>query len=217
MTWARPLRMKASYGATPMGDPVSLMISAAALCLSALTFWFTVLRRGTVKMTKPTQLGLGFGDERKKNQVFVRALLFATSKRGAVLENLYARVRSGERSQNFSVWVYGEPKMMLRGAGLVVGENGLAANFHFLLRPDEPDFSLHAGEYSVEIYGRVLNRPKELMLSSVKIVVTPQLVGEAKDYVGLQFDWAPDTGAYVGHVAKRTMIIDPKEIGGVFA
>ncbi|WP_297111599.1 hypothetical protein [uncultured Devosia sp.] len=190
----------------------SLAISAAALVVSATTFWFTVLRRGTVKMTKPTQVGIGFGDNGKKNQVFVRALMFATSKRGAVLENMFARVRAGERSQTFSVWVYGEPKSMLRGAGLVVPETGIAANFHFLLRPDEPDFQLAPATYKIEVFGRLLGQTGEQLLSTSEIAVSSGLIGAAQDRVGLQFDWAPDTDAYVGHVAKRQMVIDPKDV-----
>lgn len=193
-------------------ESFSILISAAALALSALTFWFTVLRRGVVRMTKPTQIGLGFGSTGEKNQVFVRALLFATSRRGAVLENMYARVRIGERSQNFSIWVYGEPKSMIRGAGLVVSESGTAANFHFLLRPDEPDFPISVGRYRVEIIGRLLNRRREFLLAAADITLTPELVGAALDHIGLQFDWAPDTDAYVGHIASRLRVIDPKEI-----
>jgi hypothetical protein len=199
-----------------MIEAVSLFLSLFAVGVSIFTFWYTALRRGSVKMTQPTQVGIGFGEAGTKNQVFVRCLLFATSKRGAVLENMYARVRCGERSQNFSIWVHGQPHSMSRGAGLLVSESGLAANFHFLLRPDEPDFPLTTGIYKVEIIGRLLRSTSEVVLTVAHVEVTPAMTGAESAGVGLQFDWAPDSNVYVGHVAKQpSNVISPSEFASL--
>lgn len=184
-----------------MIESVSLGLSVLALAVSAGTFWYTSLRRGTVRMTQPTLVGLGFRENDSKNQVFVRCMLFATGKRNSVVENIYARVRRGERSQNFSIWVHGEPRAMDRGAGLMVSEDGITKNFHFLLRNDEPEFEITTGQYDIEIFATLLNKTSEISLARIAIEVTPELLTAD---TGIQFDWAPDSGRYVGHVAKRS-------------
>jgi hypothetical protein len=154
-------------------------------------------------------IGLGFGDEFKKNQVFVRCMLFSTAARGSVVENMYARVKRGERAQNFSIWVHGQTNEMERGAGLSVSQNGLTRNFHFLLRQDEPDFQLVAGDYDVEIYCRILNQRDEVLLTKVNLNLNHQLLAETSR--GIQFDWAPDSNTYVGHVASKSMKLEVSE------
>ena len=72
-----------------MGDAISVTISVFALCLSVLTAWLTLFRRGTVKMTQPTVIYLGPDSPRARDEsplpkVFLRTLLFATSKRGRI-------------------------------------------------------------------------------------------------------------------------------------
>ena len=79
-----------------MGDAISVTISVFALCLSALTAWLTLFRRGTVKMTQPTVIYLGPDSPRARDEsplpkVFLRTLLFATSKRGRIVESMHIR------------------------------------------------------------------------------------------------------------------------------
>lgn len=157
-------------------------------------------------------IGLGFRTEKGKNQVFVRSMLFATGKRGGVVENMYTRVRHGERAQNFSIWVHGNAPNMTRGAGLHVGEAGVTANFHFLLRPDEQEFEVTAGTYSVELFARVLGHKGEVKISVSEVDVTPSMLGMRGGSFGIQFDWAPDSGRYVGHPSAQGPRISPEEL-----
>lgn len=180
---------------------IPITLSVLALVVSVFTFWYNSLRRGRVQMTRPTMIGVGFGGAGKKNQVFVRCMLFTTASRGSVIENMYARVRRGETAQNFSIWVHGQVNNMERGAGLTVTQNGITKNFHFLLRPDEPDFVLVPGTYIVEIICRVLGSKTETVLSFSTLTITPNLL--AHEQSGIQFDWAPDSDCYVGHAANR--------------
>ena len=78
-----------------MVDPLSLAISTLSLAVSATTAWLTLFRRGTVKMTQPTVIYFGPDAPRSGGgtglpKVFLRTLLFATSKRGRVIESMHA-------------------------------------------------------------------------------------------------------------------------------
>ena len=59
---------------------------ALALCISGLTAWLTLFKRGTVMMTQPTMVYCGpersRDVERSQVEVHLRTLLYATSKRG---------------------------------------------------------------------------------------------------------------------------------------
>jgi hypothetical protein len=95
-----------------MTDPIALAISTLALCVSGLTAWLTLLQRGTVRMTQPTVIYFGPDAPRHNGgkpspKIYLRALLFATSKRGRVIESMHASLQRNESKQNFNVWVHG--------------------------------------------------------------------------------------------------------------
>jgi hypothetical protein len=103
-----------------MTDPIALTLSALALVVSATTASLTLFRRGTIKMTQPTVIFFGPDTPRSRNdtalpKVFLRTLLFSTSKRGRVIENMYVALSRNETHQNFNVWVYGEREKLVRG------------------------------------------------------------------------------------------------------
>lgn len=88
--------------------------------------WLTLLRRGTVRMAQPPTVFFGpDGGHERQPKIFVRGLLYATSTRGHIVESMFARVRRGDSSQAFPVWVCGEARNGLsRGAGLAVRADG---------------------------------------------------------------------------------------------
>jgi hypothetical protein len=61
-------------------------------------------------------------------KVYLRTLLFSTSKRGRVVESMHVALSRNEMHQNFNIWVYGEREKLVRGSGLFIGETGIAAN-----------------------------------------------------------------------------------------
>src|SRR5436853_6333630 len=102
-------------------DIVSLAISVIALVISATTAWLTLFRRGTVKMTQPTVIFFGpDNDGEGSPKVFLRTLLYSTAKRGHIVESMWVKLRRGESSQIFNIWVYGDTSLT-RGSGLHVG------------------------------------------------------------------------------------------------
>ena len=72
-------------------------ISVLALLISGVTLWLTHLRRGALKMTRPTLVFFGpDGNEGGISKVVLRTLLYSTGKRGIVVEHLFIRLRRGE-------------------------------------------------------------------------------------------------------------------------
>ena len=100
-------------------------------------------------MTQPTVIFFGpdlprSHDDAPPPKVFLRTLLFSTSKRGRVIESIHVAPSRNETHQNFNIWVYGDDKLV-RGSGLFVGENGVAANHHFLTPKDGSSFRFTEG------------------------------------------------------------------------
>ena len=71
---------------------ISIIISALAFIVSALTAWLSLFHRGTIKMTQPTIFFLGPDGTSGPPKIFLRTLLFSTSKKGRILENMYIKL-----------------------------------------------------------------------------------------------------------------------------
>ena len=106
-------------------------------------------------MTRPTMIYFGPDGSAKAQtphqKIYLRTLLYATGKRGHIVENMFVGLRRGETRQNFNIWVYGENNLQ-RGSGLSVPENGIATNHHFMLPPDGTSFSSSVGAYVLELF-----------------------------------------------------------------
>ncbi|MFD1555765.1 hypothetical protein ACFSHT_09015 [Paraburkholderia silviterrae] len=194
-------------------DPIATGVSVLALAVSAVTAWLTLFHRGTVKMTRPTQIFFGadssrWGDHTPTPKIYLRALLFATSKRGRVVENMHVVIaRDGEHQSTFNIWVYGEMGKLVRGSGLFVGETGVEANHHFLVAPDSSAFRFGAGRYQVEVFAHVLGDRQQKLLFTDVLELAPHIAREMQEAdSGVYFDWAPDSSHYVAHVERRSPI-----------
>ena len=99
---------------------------------------------------------------------------------------MYVRLKRGETSQNFNIWVHGNQKLR-RGSGIYIPENGYAADHHFLLPEDGSDFRFLAGEYTLSVYVRLVRRSKPLEVFSAKFVIKASEQEELRK---------PETGIY---------------------
>jgi hypothetical protein len=191
-----------------MADPVSTTIAVLALAVSSITAWLTLFRRGAVRMTQPTVIFLGPDSSRNPEQlsppkVFIRTLLFSTSKRGRIIESMHARVARNESKQNFNVWVYGDDKLV-RGSGLFVGETGISTNHHFLAPNDGGEFRFGEGTYTIEVFATLLGDQNALCLWSQSLLISQeQATALRQPGTGLYFDWGPDSRRYIPHLEKR--------------
>ena len=195
-------------------DWASLGISVLAFAVSGTTLWLTYLNKGKLRMTKPTVVFFGpDGDDKGISKVFLRTLLYSTSKRGIVIEHLYVRLRRGETQQNFNIWVYGDSNLV-RGSGLFVGQEGVAANHHFLTPNDTGKFNFAAGQYRLDVFCKVVSASKVELLSTIELKIDAAEAEKlAKAGFGIYFDWGPDSGQYQTKIeAKKTKPLDPMKM-----
>jgi hypothetical protein len=180
-------------------------ISALALFVSVLTAWLTLLRRGDLRMTQPTVVFLGpdggrRGGERTRLKVYLRTLLYSTSRRGQTVESIHVNLQRAESKQNFSIWVYGDDHLV-RGSGLYVGPDGVACNHHFLLPQDGADFKLLPGQYVLRVYAKRVTDREPRQLAKISLAISESQSRElGSDGAGIYFDWGPDQQAYHPHV-----------------
>lgn len=200
-----------------MFDPINTAISVAALAISSVTAWLTYGRRGTLRMSQPAVIYFGPDGSRTSIElgspkVFLRALIFATAKRGRIIESMHATLHHNEARQNFHVWVYGDDALS-RGSGLFVGETGVAANHHFLTSRRDQPFVFSAGDYVLEVYAKLLGEGPPLKLLEQHVHVSEAEATALRDpRNGLYFDWGPDAGQYIAHVDHKELPPDPAEL-----
>jgi hypothetical protein len=192
---------------------VPVIVSVLSLLVSITTLWLTLFRRGTVRMTQPTVIYFGpDGGPRPLPKVFLRTLLFCTSRRGRIIESMHVALSRNETHQNFNVWVYGNERLV-RGSGLFVGETGVEANHHFLSPRDASSFRFAEGRYRVDVFARLLGDEKQTRLFSQTLEVSREFAASlAKPHAGLYFDWGPDSSRYLPHVDDRPPSPDPGDL-----
>lgn len=191
-------------------DIISILIAATALCISLLTLWLTLLRKGEIRMTQPTTIF--FGPDSQSSKIYLRTLLYSTSKKGQVIENMYARIRRGETQQNFNIWVYGNEKLY-RGSGLFVGESGVTVNHHFLLPPDVTEFDFKAGEYVLAVFAKLVGHKKHKQLTETRLYITETEAEKIRQQnTGIYFDWGPDAEKYHSHIDIKPKLANQEAI-----
>src|SRR5271168_5665799 len=136
-------------------------------------------------------------------KVYLRTLLFATSKRGRVVESMHVALSRNETHQNFNIWVYGDERLV-RGSGLFVGEAGISANHRFLAPRDGSSFRFTEGRYRMDVFAQLLGDRQRRMLFSQTLEVPREVAAQlAEPDCGLYFDWGPDSSCYLSHIDKR--------------
>ena len=188
---------------------VSIIVAGLSLTLSATTAWFSLFHRGTVRMTKPTTIA--FLDARGSDgpKVYLRSLLYSTSRRGRVVESMFVRLRRGESNQTFNVWVYGERNDLARGSGIYVGHDGVTFNHHFVLPRDGTQFRFLPGDYDVEVHASLVNRRSPVLLMQSRLHLSDEQAVALRDKgSGVFFDWGPEAGTYHSHIDRRLVEYD---------
>lgn len=196
-----------------MSSWIAIAISSLAFLVSAVTVWLTLFKQGKLRMTQPTVIFFGpDGSSRESTdahlKVFLRTLLYSTSRQGQIVESMHVEVQRSESKQNFSVWVYGDTNLA-RGSGLFVGMEGVACNHHFLLPKDGADFKLLEGRYLVRVFAKIVRDREPRQLAQVALSISETQAQQlALPDAGIYFDWGPDQQEYHAHIEVRK----PKEI-----
>lgn len=199
---------------------VALVFSAVALAISGITAYLTFFRRGKLRMTRPSLIFFGYDTtpDHPDPKVFLRGLLFSTSKRGQVIENLYLRLTRGESVQNFSGWFHGDPAKLSVGGGLFVGQDGVTTNHHFMLAPDQNKFAFQSGSCLLQVFGNVFGNEKSVLLFEVELSVSEDHAQalQSRDS-GLHFNWGPESRKYYAYIDKRPERPLPQELLSMIA
>lgn len=180
----------------------ALVVSLCSFGVAATVAYLTLIRKGQVRATQPTTIYFGEDAGRldtkgKGPKVFLRTLIFSTSKRGNVISSLHVRVTRGESIQTFNVWVYGDDKL-LRGSGLYVGEQGVVTNHHFMPPSDGTTYRFVPGRYKVELFVARVDHPVPELLWKTELEL-PKHLSEAMHgdpLAGVYFDWQPNSQRY---------------------
>jgi len=150
---------------------ISIAISLLALSISGITAWLALFKRGTLLMTQPTSIFLGPDGgyfESTRNKVYLRTLLYSSSRKGQVIESMHVTLARGETKQNFSIWVHGQKNGLSRGSGLFVTHEGLTLDHHFLLPPDGSDFKFLAGDYKLSVFAKLVTNSNPILLFTIR-------------------------------------------------
>jgi hypothetical protein len=119
---------------------------------------------------------------------------------------MFVRLRRGEASQTFSIWVHGDDRLS-RGSGLFVGEDGVALNHHFLLPADGTSFALLAGDYTLETFVKLVGSHRSAKLFTVSLHLSDQIAAKLVNAEsGVYFDWGPDSQRYQAHVRNHPKV-----------
>ena len=186
---------------------LSVGISLLALFISILTAWFTFFHAGELKATHPTVVFFGPDGVRFEgdtNKVYLRTLLYSTSKKGHVIESMYVSLSRNESKQNFNVWTYGSKEKLERGSGLYVPQDGVAFDHHFLLPKDGANFEFLSGSYELKLYARIVGRTESSELLSIGLIVSDALAHKnSSGQAGIYFDWGSDNQKYHSHCIDK--------------
>lgn len=177
----------------PISLNFSSIIAIISLVISVAVAWLTLFRRGSLRMTQPVQVAFAYEGEKPK--VFLRTLLYATGKRGHVIEGLYLKLKHAEGIQTFGFWGYGERNELMAGGGLRVTEEGVAYNHHFLQINEAGYFP--EGDYEIAVYARIVNSRTAKRLATVKVALSEEEAISAHLKRGVLFTWDPDTRVYL--------------------
>jgi hypothetical protein len=177
-------------------DTLPIIISAFALFISASTAWLTLLRRGRLKMTRPNILAFAFDGPSGPPKLFLRSLLFSTSRRGHVVEGMYLTLEQGRMSSIFSDWAYGDSQLVF-GSGLHVPYEGFVSNYHFLLPRSQGSFLYIQGQYSIRVYAKTTHRRSARLLFQTNLTLDEteaKILNEGRNII---FTWDPTKESYV--------------------
>ncbi len=179
---------------------MALAISILSLVISGLTFWLTRIRKGSLKMTRPSIicfLGQNGSDEPK---IFIRTLLYATSDQGQYIQNMFIRLCQSEKIINFNVWAYVD-KELVRGSGLYVSKGGISTYHHFLL-PKNETWDFIPGEYKVEVFVETVDKSTKKIFEQLLTLTSEQSHG-LKQSKALYYDWIPNVEKYLPHLDNK--------------
>ena len=183
---------------------MTIFISILSLIISAITAWLTLFRKGTVLMTQPTMIAFTYEDDAPK--IYLRTLLYSTSNKNHIIENMFVKLHRGESLQTFNLWAYGDKGSLSRGSGINISPEGLTCDHYFLVPKDGTVYNFLQGDYILEVYALLVNKPSPRRLASLRFTLPLDHASAmyASRDAGVFFDWGPDSQKYLPHIDIRS-------------
>ena len=176
---------------------IAIFVSMIGVLISSITFWILYLHKGTIKITKPRLIALGY--ERHENhrtpKVVIRSLLFSTSNKGIVIDNIRVKVTNHNNSKDFSLWAYGVETLLV-GSGLFISKEGKDSYHHFLPIAFSSDFEFHTGNILLEIYVTITHHKKDKLLDSITLSLTKEHEDALNKGEMIIFNWESALNKY---------------------
>ena len=185
-----------------MEQAISTFVSALALFVSGLTAWLTLIRKGSVRITQPSYIAftydlVGPSGDVLLPKAFVRGMLYSTSMRSCIIENMYLIMKFRSDIRTLSVWGHGETNLLKRGSGLSVPSTGVVENHHFNPPENESSFRFAAGEYELHLFAEIVGRSRPTQLCKVELSVPEGVVeGQTDREFAIWFDRIPNEAKY---------------------
>lgn len=183
---------------------IALVVSILAFVMSVITTWLTIFYSGKLKISHPSVIFFGPDAGYGPPKIFLRAILYSTSRRGQIIESMHAKLRRSGTTQIFNIWVYGETNDLKRGSGLYVSKEGVVYNHHFALPKENAKFEWQEGEYVIELYSKVVTENKPSLILSQRLNLPEKYATQLQETnSGLYFDWEPESQVYSLHIDTK--------------
>lgn len=97
---------------------------------------------------------------------------------------------------------------------MFVGQEGIAANHHFLTPADIRGFDFAAGDYEGDVFGQIIGKDATFLLSSIRLSIDAHEAEQLrKPGHGIYFDLGPDAGRYQKKVeGRRSKALGPLKV-----
>jgi hypothetical protein len=177
---------------------IGAAISLVSLGVASATMYFAWLRRGRLRMTRPSVVAFAF--EGRAPKIILRTMLYSTAQRGKMIESMHVKLCRDSSEDEFSFWGYGEAKELVPG-GLYVGQTGVAAYHHFIR--SRPEYPFVDGDYIIKIFARQPSDREPRLLSEVPVRINGAEMGALGNLNAVRYELQPDGQTYRGHVNKN--------------
>jgi hypothetical protein len=185
----------------------SSVTAVVSLLVSVTVAWLTLFRRGNLYMTRPVQI-IFRSENARRPEVILRTLLYATGKRGYVIEGLYLEVLQRGETHTFGFWSYRQGSELIAASGLRVGEDGIAFDNHFLEADQSGHFYFPEGKYEIRVYATVVNPRSAKLLHTIEVTLSEEQSQQMhiRNYAAV-FTFDPQVKEYIASLSDQPSIL----------
>ena len=181
---------------------IALIFSGVAIAISLLTFYFSQLRKGKVKLSKPNQIWFGLPDLSKKRRghILIKSVLYSTGSQGQIIERLYAKLDTNNSSKEFSGWVIGKQSDTYKPGGMKISKEGYVGDHHFIHPKDGTSYSFKTGDYLLRIFAKIAGKETDVLLQKINLEIPVNFSKNLSTAKGVYFNFHSSNGNYVAEL-----------------